>query len=167
MKASANSRKTAATTAKATAAAAPAAAEPTAALESSELGEVKIHENVIASLVRRAALSVEGVSRLAGNALVDSIAEVVGSRRMQSRAITIEMGDNNRVTIEIKLVLKFGYNIPEVADKVQKAVIEGVETVTGMTVPKVGVVIQDIEEEETPEVEESDENTGVDAIPMN
>ena len=48
----------------------------TTVLEGSEMGEVKIHENVIASLVRRAALSVEGVSRLAGNTLVDNIEAV-------------------------------------------------------------------------------------------
>jgi Uncharacterized protein conserved in bacteria len=156
MRAAANTKKTPATRAEA----------PAAAQNASELGEVKIHENVIASLVRRAALSVEGVSRLAGNTLVDSIAEVVGSRRMQSRAITIEMGDNNRVAIEIKLVLKFGCNIPEVAGKVQKAVIEGVEKVTGMTVTKVGVLFQDIEEEE-PAEEENDENADIDSIPMN
>lgn len=140
---------------------------PATAQNCSELGEVKIHENVIASLVRRAALSVDGISRLAGNTLVDSIAEVVGSRRMQSRAITIEMGDNNRVAIEIKLVLKFGCNIPEVAGKVQKSVIEGVEKVTGMTVTKVGVVFQDIEDEEKPEEEQGDENANIDSIPMN
>ena len=86
MKAAANSKK----------AEAPQVENTTAALEGSELGEVKVHENVIASLVRRAALSVEGVSRLAGSTLVDNIAEIVGSRRMQSRAITIEMADNNR-----------------------------------------------------------------------
>ena len=79
---------------------------------------------MIASLVRRAALSVEGVSRLAGSTLVDNIAEIVGSRRMQSRAITIEMADNNRVSIEIKLILKADFNIPEVAAQVQKAVID-------------------------------------------
>ena len=112
-----------------------------AALESSELGEVKVHENVIASLVRKAALSVEGVSRLAGSSLVDNIAEFVGNRRM-ARAITIEMDDNNRVMLEIKLVLKSGYNIPEIAPRVQKAVIEEVEKVTGMTVTKVGVLFQ-------------------------
>jgi uncharacterized alkaline shock family protein YloU len=146
---------------------APRVETPAPAQNGSELGEVKIHENVIASLVRRAALSIEGVSRLAGNTLVDSIAEVVGSRRMQSRAITIEMGDNNRVSIEIKLVLKFGCNIPEVAGKVQKAVIEGVEKVTGMTVTKVGVVFQDIEDEEQPEEGQDDENANIDSIPMN
>ncbi len=132
----------------------------------SELGEVKIHENVIASLVRRAALSVEGVSRLAGNALMDSIAEVVGNRRMQSRAITIEMSDNNRLAIEIKLNLKQGFCIPEVASKVQKAVIEGVEKVTGTTVTKVSVIFQDIDDEE-PAEDEQEENTEIDPIPMN
>lgn len=142
---------------------------PVPAQSGSELGEVKIHENVIASLVRRSALSVEGVSRLAGNSLVDSIAEVVGSRRMQSRAITIELGDDNRASIEIKLNLKFGFNIPEVAAKVQKAVIENVEKVTGMTVTRVGVVFQDIDDEEPPEEEENvdGENAGIDSIPMN
>lgn len=140
---------------------------PAPAQNASELGEVKIHENVIASLVRRAALSVDGVSRLAGNTLVDSIAEVVGSRRMQSRAIAIEMSDNDRIAVEIKLVLKFGYNIPEVAGKVQRAVIEGVEKVTGMTVTKVGVVFQDIEDEEQPEEGQNDENADIDSIPMN
>ena len=64
MKAAADSKKTAAPAAEAAA---------TTVLEGSEMGEVKIHENVIASLVRRAALSIEGVSRLAGSTLVDNI----------------------------------------------------------------------------------------------
>lgn len=128
---------------------------------------MKVHENVIASLVRRAALSVEGVSRLAGSTLVDNIAEIVGSRRMQSRAITIEMADNNRVSIEIKLILKADFNIPEVAAQVQKAVIERVEKVTGMTVTKVGVLVQDIDEVTPPEEEPDDENAEIDSIPMN
>ena len=60
-------------------------------LGDSGLGDVKIHDGVIATLTRRAALAIEGVSRLAGNALVDNLAEIVGSRRMQSRAITISV----------------------------------------------------------------------------
>ena len=99
MKAAADSKKTAAPAAEAAA---------TTVLEGSEMGEVKIHENVIASLVRRAALSIEGVSRLAGSTLVDNIAEIVGSRRMQARAITVDMAENNRVSVEIKLNIKAG-----------------------------------------------------------
>ncbi len=116
-------------------------------LGDSELGDVKIHDGVIATLTRRAALAIEGVSRLAGNALVDNLAEIVGSRRMQARAITIAVNENNQITIEIKLNLKVGYTIPDVAENVQKAVIADVEKVTGMTVTTVHVLVQDIDDE--------------------
>ena len=122
-----------------------AKAAETVMVGDSELGEVKIHDGVIATLTRRAALAVEGVSRLAGNALVDNLAEIVGSRRMQSRAIALEVNELNQISIEINL--KVGYTIPEVAENVQKAVISDVEKVTGMTVKTVHVLVQDIDDE--------------------
>ena len=112
-------------------------------LADSDLGDVKIHDGVIASLARRAALSIEGVSRLAGNALMDNLAEIVGSRRMQSRAISLDVDEMNRIAIEIKLILRYGYMIPEVAEKVQQAVIADVEKVTGMSVRQ-GLKLQTI-----------------------
>lgn len=116
-------------------------------LSESGMGDVRIHDGVIATLTRKAALGVDGVSRLAGSAFVDNFAEIVGSRRMQSRAINIFVDDNNQICIEIKLNLKFGYMIPEVAENVQKAVIANVEKVTGMTVTQVHVLVQDIDDE--------------------
>ena len=141
----------------------------TALLEGSEMGDVKIHENVVASLVRQAALEQEGVSRLAGSALVDDIANLVGSRRMQSRAITVELGEDGRVSIEIKLNLIFGYHIPDVALQVQKAVIGPVEETTGMTVTQVNVVIQEIEEPvaENDDTEMDASATAAEPMPIN
>ena len=135
-------------------------ASETTVIEDSGLGEVKIHENVISALVRRAALAVDGVSRLSGSALVDNIAELVGSRRMQSRAISVELAGENRVAVEIKLNVKFGYKLPEVAENVQKGIISSIEGVTGMTVTGVNVLIQEVEEplpdpDETAETAES------------
>ena len=129
-------------------------------LGDSELGDVKIHDGVIAMLTRRAALNVEGVSRLAGSALVDDIANLVGSRRMQARAISVELGEDGRVGIEIKLNLIFGFRIPDVAERVQKAVIGTVEETTGMTVTRVNVVIQEIEDP----VVEADEEEAESAV---
>ncbi|MBR7156234.1 MAG: Asp23/Gls24 family envelope stress response protein, partial [Lentisphaeria bacterium] len=74
-------------------------------LSDSELGDIKIHDGVIAALARRAALGVEGVSRLAGSQFVDNLAEIVGSRRMQARAINVTVDEETRITIEIKLNL--------------------------------------------------------------
>lgn len=124
-------------------------------LDDTELGDIKIHESVLASLARRAAINVEGVSRLAGSSLVDNLAEIVGSRRMQSRAVNITMGEDSSVTIELKVVLRFGCCIPEVASAIQKAVISEVEHTTGMNVTTVDVLVQEIEEERN-EVEEQE-----------
>ena len=128
----------------------------TTVLEESGVGEVKIHENVISSLARRAALGVEGVSRLAGSLLVDNIAEIVGSRRMQDRSITVTMDESNRVSLEIKLNILLGYRLPKVASEVQQAVISGIESATGMTVTKVNVLIQEVETPQEEEEEEAD-----------
>ena len=130
-------------------------------LEDTGMGEVKIHENVISSLVRKAVMGVEGVSRLSGSQLVDIIAETVGSRRMQDRAITVQIDDNGRAAIDIKINLKFGFKIPEVSTAVQKAVISEVENTTGMTVTKVNVIVQELET-----AEEAAEAENTDQVPM-
>lgn len=126
--------------------------------EDQVLGELKIHENVISSLVRRATLAQEGVSRLSGNNFVDTIGEIVGSRRIQDRAIMVKFSDDNRIELEIKVVIKFGYVVPTVAAAIQKSVITEVENMTGMTVTAVNVTVQDVEDEYIDDEEDEEEN---------
>ena len=141
--------------------------EVAATIGDSGIGEVKIHENVISALARRATLEVEGVSRLAGSLLVDNIAEIVGSRRMQDRAVTIEILEDNRVAVELKINILLGYRLPEVAEKVQKAVVDSVEAATGMTVTRVNVLIQELEEPREEEEEDAeDEEEGGEVAPL-
>jgi len=124
--------------------------------KTNELGLVKIHGNVISSIVRRAALSIDGISRLSGSSFVDNIAEIVGSRKMHDRAIAIEI-DEDRVAVEIKVNLLFGYNVPEIAAQLQSVIIEEVEKVTGMTVTNVSVIVQEIEEAPVIDTKEPEE----------
>lgn len=148
-------------------AAKPAAAEENnPALEVNGMGEVTIHEDVIAALVRKAALETEGVSRLAGSTLVDDIAKIVGSSRMQARSIAIFLEEDGRVAIDVKIIIKPGFKIPVVGTAVQKAVIEQVESITGMTVTRVNVIVQKVEDENPPEAEEEDGDGEIDIAPM-
>ena len=121
-----------------------------------ELGEIKIHENVIANLVAMATRTVPGVSRLAGSTVVDAIASIVGSRRMQARAITVGIAGDNCVTIDLKLNILVGFRLPDVVQQVQREVINSIEDVTGMTVTRVNVAVQDIDEALEAEEEEAD-----------
>ncbi len=121
-----------------------------------ELGLVKIHENVVISLVREATCSIEGVVRLAGSSLVNNIAEFVGSKKIHDRAITVVM-DGPSVEVNVKINIKYGSHIPTVAEEIQKEVTKVIEASTGMTVKFVNVIIQEITPLE--EIEEEDDKT--------
>ena len=116
----------------------------------SELGLIKIHDNVLAALVSRAALGVEGVSRLAGSAIIDNLAGIVGSH---SRAIEIVKDGDDKLKLVIKINVFFGTVIPAVAVEVQRQIIEQVESASGLSVAAVDVIVQQLDEE----IEEDDE----------
>ena len=113
-------------------------------------GSVRVYESVISSIVRKTVLGMEGVVRFAGNSLVDNIAEFVGSKTMKDRAISVDMGDQS-VSVSVQLILKYGVYIPEVASRVQLAVKEQIQDLTGMVVENVDVVVMDIEQVERAE----------------
>ena len=85
---------------------------------------------------------------------------------MQARAIALEMDESHRVAIEVKINILVGYNVPELAQAVQQAVIEMVEQTTGMSVTKVNVLVQDIEDP-VEEVEETETPVDASVLPMN
>lgn len=120
-------------------------------------GIVKVHESVVCSIIRKAACSVPGVIRLAGSSLMDNIAEFVGSSRGMDRSISLEMGENS-VEIQLRLVFLYGVNVGEVARNVQQTVADEVGRITGMTVPRIDIIVSDLEENISPEEEPELEN---------
>ena len=87
--------------------------------------------------------------RLAGNSLVDNLAEIVGSKKIQDRSISVEMGASS-VSIEIGVIIKYGTPIPPVAEALKSSVAAEILKLTGMKVGKVNIIVMDLEEE-TPE----------------
>ena len=108
------------------------------------VGAVKVHESVIASIVRKAAMNVEGVLRLGTSSLVDNLAEIVGSKKIQDRAITVEMNENS-VSVEVRVILLYVL-IPQVASELKNAVAGEIFKLAGMKVDHVNVVIMDLED---------------------
>ena len=84
-------------------------------------GTVRIHENVIATIVRKMACSVKGVSKISGSSFVDNIAEMVGSKKIHDRSIVVEMGESS-VSVEVSINLYYGVSLPQVASAVQEAI---------------------------------------------
>jgi uncharacterized alkaline shock family protein YloU len=115
--------------------------------EGNELGLIHIHENVIVAAVRKAAVGVDGVIRLAGSPLVNNIAELIGNKTLGDRSIAVQI-DADTVTIDVKINLAYGAHVPTVASNLQSAIVGEVEKITGMTVTGVNVLVQELDDPE-------------------
>ena len=112
--------------------------------EEDEGGSIRISENVIAAVVRKYTLEVQGVVRFATASIVGGIAEMIG-RKSAEGSVVVDL-DGDSVDISVTLILEFGVKIPEVAALVQDVIKSRVEELTGKHVNKVNVIVQDLEE---------------------
>lgn len=113
-----------------------------------DYGTVKINERVIMSIVKKAALKVDGVSSLPSGSFVNCLTNMVASARSHDKAVKLDIkGDT--VKVELKINVAYGKNIPELALKVQNTITDEVKTLTGMNVTKVDVEIQEVDSEQS------------------
>jgi len=116
---------------------------------------IRISANALATIVRRAACSVEGVTRITGSSLVDNIAEFVGSKKILGRSIQIAI-QKSEVAVELSINICYGYSLPEIAANVQRAVASLIEELTGLHSAQVNVIIREMEDP-AEDTEEDDE----------
>lgn len=107
-----------------------------------DLGTIRIHKNVIASIASIAAMEVEGVKHIGTN-LKSSIFELLGKRDIS--AIKVEIDKNGEVTADVPIVIKYGVNIPETADRVQENIHKSLEKMTNLSIRNINVNVQGIE----------------------
>jgi uncharacterized alkaline shock family protein YloU len=122
-----------------------------------QLGNIKIADDVVKTIAAKTAEDVEGVYKLSGG-VADEVSKMLGKKR-PTNGVKVEVGEKE-CSIEVYLVIEYGYPVPEVAHNVQKAIIKYVTELTGLKVVEVNVYIQDIKiksevqptEEEAPNV---------------
>ena len=101
---------------------------------SEQYGDVHISEEVLEMIAGAAALEVDGVTGLAGG----TMSEQILGRKKLSKGITI-LWESDQLTISISIQIRYGSIIPEVAQKVQEAIIASVEATSGLKVAEVNV----------------------------
>jgi len=105
-----------------------------------QLGAVTIDNEVLRSIAAIAAKKVAGVNRIS-TSLVDGLAHWV--RGGKDAGVKVVVGEGE-VGFELKIVVDYGVNIPEVTFRVQKAIREEVERMSGLKVVKVDVVVHGV-----------------------
>jgi len=113
--------------------------------EDTETGSIQISNNVIAMIVKKYALEIPGVIRLAPQGLVSDIADML-SKRNYDRNIDIELGETGEASITLTLVLEFGVQIVKVAQAIQDTIKKHVEELAGVKVKKINVIVKELEE---------------------
>lgn len=107
----------------------------------SDLGIISIHNNVIASVAFIAASEIEGVKRIGSN-FKSGLFELLGK---ESSAIRVFIDKRSQVSLEIPLITKYGYSIPEVSNKAQENIRNAIEKMTNLSVKDINIIIQGVE----------------------
>lgn len=107
-----------------------------------ELGTVRIHKNVIASIASLAAAEIEGVKRIGGD-FKSGVLGLIGKKAIF--AIKVSFDKNEEVKVDIPLVIKYGFNIPDIANGVQENVRSALEKMTNLSIKDININVQGIE----------------------
>lgn len=106
--------------------------------EKDRIGEVQIADEVVAIIAGLAATEVEGVDSMAGN-ITNELVGKLGMKNL-SKGVKVDVTEEH-VSADLSLNIKYGYNIPQVCEKVQERVKSAIENMTGLTVLDVNVKI--------------------------
>ena len=106
------------------------------------LGEVKIADDVVSIIAGLAAMEVDGVSSMAGNASRELISKL--GMKSLSKGVKVDVLEGI-VTVSLALNLKYGYSIKETTAKVQEKVKAAIENMTGLEVADVNIRVAGVD----------------------
>lgn len=111
-----------------------------------KIGEVQIADEVVTIIAGLAATEVEGVVSLAGNITNDKVSKK-GIKNL-AKGIKVDVLQGS-VSVEVSMLMKYGYSIPGVTQKVQDKVKTAIENMTGLQVTDVNVRVVGVEIEKS------------------
>ena len=98
------------------------------------MGEVRIADEVVAIIAGLAATEVDGVDSMAGN-ITNELVGKLGMKNL-SKGVKVDVTEEH-----VSVNIKYGYNIPDVSERVQDRVKSAIENMTGLTVLDVNIRI--------------------------
>lgn len=110
-------------------------------LNTNSNGMVYFASDVVATIAGLAVTEVEGVANTVGTS--GGLTEIfmrraLSNSRNLTRGIKVEITDNV-VSVDVTIVVEYGFPVPEVAQGIQENVKKAIETMTGMSVKSVDV----------------------------
>lgn len=114
-----------------------------------------ITDEAIAVMAGVAASEVRGVAGMSGG-FAGGIAEVFGRRNL-SKGVKV-LTKNDSTTVDLYVIVKYGYRIPDLAYQIQENVKSTIEALSGIIVDAVNIHIQGIDYSEDCETKSESES---------
>lgn len=115
---------------------------PTINEENDAEDRIVFNNNVVSSIVKMAALEVEGTYSVGGG-LVEGLSEIWSGKRTE-RGVLVSEDDVGNYLIEIHVEMRFGVELAKTAMQIQQRVRHQVKRMTMKDVAKVDVIIDGI-----------------------
>lgn len=115
--------------------------ENNSSIDNMENGQVKISDDVVATIAGLAAAEIEGIWSMSGG-FAGNISDLLGRKNL-SKGVKVEVGEEE-AAVDINVVVEYGVKIPDVAWKVQENVKSAIETMTGLKVVEVNIHVQGV-----------------------
>jgi len=104
-----------------------------------DCGSVQVHKKVLAELVQSALEGIEGISLVHKN-MGDRLSELFGQRKFPG--IHIRLDDNGDISLEVKVTVRYGINIPDVARQAQEAIKSALEKAVDVRLKNININVQ-------------------------
>ncbi|HLS35111.1 MAG TPA: Asp23/Gls24 family envelope stress response protein [Bacillota bacterium] len=106
-------------------------------------GQVSVTNEVVATIAGSAAVACYGIVGMASKSQIrDGIAEILG-RENYSRGIIVRE-ENNRLHIDMYIIVSYGTKISEVASNVQSQVKYNLEKSLGLEIDSINIFVQGV-----------------------
>lgn len=109
----------------------------------SQLGKVRIADEVIAAVAGAVAVSCYGLVGMAARNVQDGLSELLGQDQID-RGVRVRLDPDGNTVIDLYVVVQYGVNIAEVAENVKEQVRYQVERMLGLKVRAVNVHVQGV-----------------------
>ena len=116
-----------------------------------EGGKITFATDVIATIAALATAEVKGVTGMSGG-MVEGITEMLGRKNL-TKGVKVDVG-TEEAAVDVSVIVQYGFRIQDVCKEIQTSVRNAVETMTGLRVVEVNVLVQSVNFDNVDEAQE-------------
>ena len=108
-----------------------------------QLGKIVISQDVIATYAGSVAVECFGIVGMAAVNMKDGLVKLL-KRDYLTHGINVEVDDENKIIIDLHVIVAYGVSISTVSDNLISTVKYKVESFTGMQIKKINIYVEGV-----------------------